>query len=49
MQTTSFIAEQACIVAILDKFDALTNSISEGLRGKFHCDKNSMSITVICC
>ncbi|MBD1401508.1 restriction endonuclease subunit S [Pelovirga terrestris] len=25
------LSEQACIVAILDKFDALTNSISEGL------------------
>ena len=42
-------AEQARIVAILDKFDALTNSITEGLPTNLSYAKSNTSIIVTCC
>ena len=43
------LAEQAHIVAILDKFDALTNSLTEGLPGKSSYAKSNMPITATSC
>jgi hypothetical protein len=37
------------IVTILDKFDTLTNSITEGLLVKSSYARNSTSTIVICC
>lgn len=41
--------EQARIVAILDKFDSLTNSITESLPAKSSCVRSNMSTIAICC
>ena len=42
-----YIEEQERIVSILDKFDVLTSSISEGLPKEIELRKSSMNITVI--
>jgi type I restriction enzyme S subunit len=43
------LAEQARIVAMLDKFDALTTPSPKACRAKSSCVRSNTSITAICC